>query len=725
MQSPRSLKWYEYNWRRPFSLDDVIALLTHLAAFTPRGYLVFEARGANNRVRYLIGFDAKYSGKMIELFKGHGEIELTEVPAASRRRISLAKHLKVSKPVLSLNTGRAEAVIRAGLAALSAVRTGEEVVVQVVLGSGHAPRELPRNLADPHESWLDIVLFGVRPATAESRASAKEKHGQHMFEVLLRVGASGRGAEGRIDNVVSALRTLNSAGANIRAVPENPEAVNRPALPGRFYLRLSVSEIACLMLLPIGEEELPGSPGLHPKLLLPPKWYKSPDNHKQDRSYAMSLNAMLPKKLSISPSDSLEHTILLGPTGSGKSTAMEHLILSDIREGRSVLVLDPKADLVTDILERIPDYRINDVVVIDPSDSNPVGFNPLNLPGDPVLNADAVLAVLREIFSDSWGVRTQQILSAALLTLVQTPGATLLWLPALLTDETFRHKITSRVKDRIGLIPFWQQYEAMKESERSANIAPVLNKMQQFIFRPGLRAVLGQAKPKVDLTELFTKRKIILVPLNRGMVGSENARLLGSLIVGMTWTLALSRARIPAEQRHLVSVYIDELQDYLTLPTDLSDALAQARGLGVGITMAHQYRGQLPPEIKAGIDANARNKIIFGLNGTDAKEVAHFAPELTPEDFILLPRYQVYTSIMSNRKNTGWISGSTLPPTKPVRMAAELKALSQKRYGRPASEVEDEFLKLFEESESVQSPPESDPKRETGPKSTIGKEKYQ
>ena len=454
MQSPRSLKWYEYNWRRPFSLDDVIALLTHLAAFTPRGYLVFEARGANNRVRYLIGFDAKYSGKMIELFKGHGEIELTEVPAASRRQISLAKHLKVSKPVLSLNTGRAEAVIRAGLAALSAVRTGEEVVVQVVLGSGHAPRELPRNLADPHESWLDIVLFGVRPATAESRASAKEKHGQHMFEVLLRVGASGRGAEGRIDNVVSALRTLNSAGANIRAVPENPEAVNRPALPGRFYLRLSVSEIACLMLLPIGEEELPGSPGLHPKLLLPPKWYKSPDNHKQDRSYAMSLNAMLPKKLSISPSDSLEHTILLGPTGSGKSTAMEHLILSDIREGRSVLVLDPKADLVTDILERIPDYRINDVVVIDPSDSNPVGFNPLNLPGDPVLNADAVLAVLREIFSDSWGVRTQQILSAALLTLVQTPGATLLWLPALLTDETFRHKITSRVKDRIGLIPF-------------------------------------------------------------------------------------------------------------------------------------------------------------------------------------------------------------------------------------------------------------------------------
>ena len=176
-----------------------------------------------------------------------------------------------------------------------------------------------------------------------------------MFEVLLRVGASGKGAEGRIDNVVSALRTLNSAGANIHAIPENPEAVNRPALPSRFFLRLSVSEIACIMMLPVGEDDLPGTPGLHPKLLLPPRWYKSPETTKEDRSYAKSMNASVPKKISISPNDSLEHTILLGPTGSGKSTAMEHLILSDIREGRSVLVLDPKADLVTDILERIPD----------------------------------------------------------------------------------------------------------------------------------------------------------------------------------------------------------------------------------------------------------------------------------------------------------------------------------------------------------------------------------
>ncbi|TGY82829.1 type IV secretory system conjugative DNA transfer family protein, partial [Petralouisia muris] len=146
--------------------------------------------------------------------------------------------------------------------------------------------------------------------------------------------------------------------------------------------------------------------------------------------------------------------------------------------------------------------------------------------------------------------------------------------------------------------------------------------------------------------------------------------LLGSLIVGLTWTLALSRASIPAEKRHIVEIYIDELQDYISLPTDISDALAQARGLGVGLTLAHQYRDQLPLDIRSGVDANARNKIVFGLNSKDAKDMAAMAPELTAEDFMALPRYQIYTSFQSGGRNTGWVQGRTLPPPPALRDAA-------------------------------------------------------
>ena len=371
---------------------------------------------------------------------------------------------------------------------------------------------------------------------------------------------------------------------------------------------------------------------------------------------------------------------------------MLNLILADIKAGRGILVIDPKADLVNDILARIPEERDSDVVVLDPSDPSPVGFNPLAYKANPTLVADAVLSVFKEVFSENWGIRSQDVMSAALLTLAQCEGASLLWLPALLTDAAFRRKVTAQISDRIGLEPFWTAFESMKATERRMEIAPVLNKIRQFLLRPGLRNVLGQAAPKFRLEDLFNKRRIVLVPLNKGVIGSESARLLGSLIVGQTWTLALSRASLPPEQRHLVSVYIDELQDYLSLPTDLSDALAQARGLGVGLTMAHQYREQLPPDIRAGVDANARNKIVFGLNASDAKSMAAMAPELEPVDFMSLPRYQIYTSFMYGGQNTGWIQGQTLPAPTATRLPLELRTESMSAYGKPAEEIETECL---------------------------------
>lgn len=424
-----------------------------------------------------------------------------------------------------------------------------------------------------------------------------------------------------------------------------------------------------------------------------------------DRTFANSINVLGSMKLSLSDEDSLEHCIVTGPTGSGKSTLLEHLILSDIYAERSVLVIDPKADLVNRILECAPESRKDDIVVIDPSDPAPVGFNPLALPGDKTLIADSILAVFKEIFSENWGIYSQDVLSAALLTLMETKGSSLLWLPPLLTNEKFRHGITSKLKDEIVLKPFWESYDNLRDSERKQMIAPVLNKMRQFLYRSGLRNVLGQSNPKFQLTDLFYKRKIILVPLNKGTIGSESARLLGSLIVGLTWTLALSRASIPAYKRHVVSLFIDELQDYIALPTDLSDALAQARGLGVGITMAHQYRAQLPPDIRAGVDANARSKIVFGLNASDAKEVAAQAPELDALDFMTLPRYEIYTNFMSGGKATGWIRGKTMPPMEALRSPAEFRAISQAAYGISHEDTERDFLKLLHSCEE-EVPPE-------------------
>lgn len=690
--SIKRLVWREVSLQRPYGMEMLHDILTHIASLTSRGPIVWEARCKDGRMRYFIGTPPKSVSRIQEVFKAHSDVQFSE--AEEQAPVTAARKIRISKMILSLNTNVAAAMIRSTLAAMVGAKSSSECVVQMILGAAYAPSTLPKNMIDPTASWLHAVLGSIENATPEQRKSAHAKAEQHSFDVTIRVGMTGERTETRLNNIISALRTMESAGVHINADKENPDNLNHAAIPWRMPLRLSAKEVACFMLLPAGEEELPGIPGLHPKLLLPPKWYKAPVYEPSIRAFAESLNNK-PKILNISPKDAMEHTVLLGPTGAGKSSTMESLILSDIHAGRSVLVIDPKGDLVTELMERIPEKRRSDVVVIDPSDPCPVGFNPLAYNKNPSLTADVVLAVFQEVFAQNWGIRSADILSGALLTLAQTPGANLMWLPQMLTDEAFRKRITSRINDPIALEPFWEHFESMKATERRTEIAPVMNKLRQITYRPGLRNVLGQSKPKFSFNDLFFKRKIVLVPLNRGVIGAESARLLGSLIVGLTWSLALSRANVAPEKRHMVSIFIDELQDYLALPTSFGDALSQARGLGVAYTVAHQYRRQLPQDIKSGIDANCRNKIIFGLNSEDAKEMAMQAPELEALDFMTLPRYEIYANLQSEGRSTGWISGKTYPPTPPLRMAVEIKAESMRRYGVPVEETQRELIQMM------------------------------
>ena len=465
---------------------------------------------------------------------------------------------------------------------------------------------------------------------------------------------------------------------------------------------------------PVGEGALPATPSAHPRVLA------LPQARETQRAFATGVADQAGERLGISIGDALYHTVLLGPTGAGKSTALAHLALADIHAGRGVLLIDPKTDLVADILARIPEQRRDDVVVIDPTSSHPVGINPLaraqtarsvplssggGVPGggaSPELVADTVLATLKGVFAESWGVRVEQVLSAALVTLARTPGATLVDLPLLLTNPAYRQRlIAASGADPLGTGQFWAAYEALSEAQRQQWVGPVLTRLQPFLIRPHLRATLGQVAPSFDLGEVFTRRRIVLVSLNKGVLGAESARLLGSLLVGQLWPLILARAAVEPSRRHVVSVFIDEVQDYLSLPGSLADALAQARSLGAAFHLAHQYRGQLPAALKAGIDANARNKIIFSLSAADAAELARQAIDLEAADFQLLPRFGVYARTMHHGRENSWCQATTLPPTPPTQDALALRAASQARYGQDAAETEAALLARLGQNDSI------------------------
>ena len=687
MRERMSLIWRDVRFSAPLSTSDATGLLERILADDSLGSVVFETRASAGRARTLVASHLERS--LDQLIRQLVPGTRIAAPRRSRRGIDHAVRLSTSRPTLPLSSERVEAVARSVLAACAATSKDEEVVVQVHIGPRHHP-----GLSDPASlpgSWWRLLGVLPTPSHTPGRTGAtsriRARQDQHRAGVVVRIGARATSPARRrvlIQGLLGAMRVAESAGVRVRAHDDLARRLNGALRPWRYPLTLTASELACLCGWPVGQGELPATPGAHPRHL------PLPDSRDQTRVFARSTEPGDPGTLGISVQDALYHTVMLGPTGAGKSKTMLRLALADIEAGRGVLLIDPKTDLVADVLARIPPSRRDDVVVIDPTCDRPVGVNPLSWSAgrSPEVTADAVLSTFKGLYADAWGPRTEEILTAGLLTLARTPGSTLVDLPLLLTNPAVRRRIVAATSDPLGTDQFWSKYDDLSDAQRLTWIAPVLNKLSTFLVRPHLRAVLGQSDPRFDLSDLLTRRRIVLVALNRGTLGPESARLLGSLVVGQFWPLILSRSLLPPPQRHIISVFIDEVQDFLALPTDLADAFAQARSLGVAFHVAHQYRAQLTPALRAGIDTNARNKIIWGLGATDAADMAKQAVGLDAQDFQLLPRFWVYARTLHHGQAQPWTTAATLPAPPATSDPVELRVLSARRYGQPAKDVE-------------------------------------
>ena len=687
----RPLVWHQLRFALPLAQDAAVGLVERLLADGSLGRVVLELRASGGQATWAVGSHAgeRLARVVRELVPG-----CRVSRGVSRRAVDQAVVVSARPVGAGLAMERLTTVVRAVLAALATTAKDEELVVQLQLGRRFSPQVLGR--VEP-QGWLELLgLVPVPSLSGERGRRMRAQVGRHRAAASLRLGvraASPLRQRVLLQGLLGALRLVEGPGVRLRARTEHPAArLDSVRRPWRAGLELGAGEIVAMAGWPVGEGVLPATPSAHPRVLA------LPQARETQRAFATGVADQAGERLGISIGDALYHTVLLGPTGAGKSTALAHLALADIHAGRGVLLIDPKTDLVADILARIPEQRRDDVVVIDPTSSRPVGINPLARAqaarsASPELVADTVLATLKGVFAESWGVRVEQVLAAALVTLARTPGATLVDLPLVLTNAAYRQRlIAASGADPLGTGQFWAAYEALSEAQRQQWVGPVLTRLQPFLIRPHLRATLGQATPSFDLGEVFTRRRIVLVSLNKGVLGAESARLLGSLLVGQLWPLILARAAVEPSRRHVVSVFIDEVQDYLSLPGSLADALAQARSLGAAFHLAHQYRGQLPPALKAGIDANARNKIIFSLSAADAAELARQAIGLEAADFQLLPRFGVYARTMHHGRENPWCHATTLPPTPAVQDALALRAASQARYGQDAAQVEAALL---------------------------------
>ncbi|MEX5710150.1 type IV secretion system DNA-binding domain-containing protein [Parafrankia sp. FMc6] len=636
---------------------------------------------------------------------------------ASQPQYQVAAELTMTSRRRPLASNRAESVAASHLASLQPLNSGEEVRVQWALTSAGNPPPVHSASAKRGDAWWSTYLVeGEVPADAEAIRAQRTKQADPLLHAVLRVGIAAPSrarAKLLLSRTWSTLHGPNAPGVSLvrRWLLSATVArrMGRRALPlTRWPLLLSSIELPSLVGFLLGSVSLPGLPAGVSRVLAP-----SPAVPKRGAVLATSNYPDMAVPLALRTTDRLRHLYVLGPTGTGKSTLIDNLALQDAAAGLSLLLIDPKSDLVEDFLSRVPEDRLDDVVVLDPSATDrPVGFNllgGLRTEQDKELAVDNVVHIMGELWRSSWGPRTSDVLRSSLLTLVHTTAAdgsnfALTEIPELLTNPTFRRFVTSQRGVPEGVRPFWHAYEDMSDMQRLQVIGPAQNKLRAILTRSPLRLMLGQSQG-FDISDLFTKRRIVLVPLSKGIVGAETAQLLGALLLALLLQATLARAAVPAAQRKSVMVYVDEFQDVLRMPVGMADMLAQARGLGVGMALGHQELGQLTEAVKSAVLGTVRSQVVFQLDFDDAQKMAQrFAP-LTREDLMGLAAYEVAMRLNVNNTTLRPVTGKTLPLPDALRDGRLLAEASRQRYGTPREDVEAALRARVGRQEQTGQPP--------------------
>ena len=398
--------------------------------------------------------------------------------------------------------------------------------------------------------------------------------------------------------------------------------------------------------------------------------------------------------------DRRQHFYIIGKSGTGKTALLNNLAVQDIRNGSGLCVVDPHGEFVEGLLGQIPKHRLGDVVYINPADPYfHTGFNVLEVddPEKKHLIASGLMGIFTKIWANVWSARMEYIMNNCVLALLDTPGSTLLGIPRMLVDKNYRQRIVGNIKDPV-VLTFWvNEYENWQDKFRSEAIAPIQNKVGQFLSTSLVRNIVGQKKSTINLFDMMNERKIILLNVSKGRIGEDNSDLLGSMFITKIQLSAMERVRIPERDREDFYLYVDEFQNFAT--DSFADILSEARKYRLDLTIAHQYIGQLAEDnstkVRDAVFGNTGTMVIFRVGADDAEFLEkETTPDFLAPDMVNLPNYKVYTKLMIDGVTSRPFSADTLAPFKPegeVCTVDEIVDASHKRYCRSREAVEREI----------------------------------
>ena len=426
--------------------------------------------------------------------------------------------------------------------------------------------------------------------------------------------------------------------------------------------------------------------------------------------------------------DRSRHVYIIGQTGSGKSGLLTLFALSDIYHNQGYCIIDPHGDLAMDNLKFVPESRIKDVIYFNPADTQyPMAFNPLEV-YDPARKpniSSEVIGVLKRMFGDSWGPRLEHILRYTLLALLDRPNSTLLDISRMLTDKEFRKETLSYCTD-VTVLQFWkQEFGSWGDKQVNESIAPVLNKVGAFTANPIIRNIIGQPKSSFDIRKIMDEGKILVVNLSKGLIGEDNAAILGSFLVTKVQLAAMSRSDIEnIEDRRPFYLYVDEFQNFAT--ESFAVILSEARKYGLNLTVANQYTSQMTEQVRDAVFGNVGTTISFRVSADDAPILSkQFEPVFEAQDLLNLNNRHFVVSMIINGEKTPAFSATTLSiPKPPNDLTPRIVAHSRQTYARGREEVEKEIRETISAAEKYKKEL-SDSGREAGERGSQPKEKPQ
>ncbi|OHA43301.1 MAG: hypothetical protein A3G59_00790 [Candidatus Taylorbacteria bacterium RIFCSPLOWO2_12_FULL_47_20] len=394
-------------------------------------------------------------------------------------------------------------------------------------------------------------------------------------------------------------------------------------------------------------------------------------------------------RFGIKARDRTRHVYVIGKTGMGKSTLLENMAIQDLRNGEGMAFIDPHGKTADLFLDYVPADRLKDVLYFAPFDTQyPVAFNVMEDVGPEKrhLVSNGLMSAFKKIWVDAWSARMEYILNNTLLALLEYPGSTLLGVNRMLADKEYRKKVVENITD-VSVKSFWVD-EFAKYGDRYMQEAgaAIQNKVGQFISNPLVRNIIGQSRSTFDIRKFMDERKIIIVNLSKGLVGEQNANLLGSMLVTKIYLAAMSRADTPdssAARLPNFYLYVDEFQSFAN--ESFADILSEARKYKLNLTIAHQYIEQMSEEVRAAVFGNVGTMISFRVGAFDAEILEkEFAPQFTAEDMVNLGFAQIYLKLM--------IDGVSSPPFSAVTLAP---------FEKPATSIREQLIEYTRQTFAI------------------------